>query len=188
MNFLGHIYFSNNDLELMQANLFGDFVKGNKLEHFPQKIQDGILLHRRIDGFIDHHPSVVKLLHQLYESLPKVAGIAVDLYFDHLLAKNWKEFHQMEYKEFIQKFYDSLNNSTEFYSEKFQSMLAKMKSVNWLYYYQFMEGLEKSSTGLSKRISFPNQLHLAPQVFMIHEKKITETFFEYMEDAKKEFF
>jgi hypothetical protein len=62
-----------------------------------------------------------------------------------------------------------------------------MKEINWLHYYQFMEGLEKSSSGLSKRISFPNELAKAPTVFVQFEKDITEAFQKYMIDAKIEF-
>ena len=84
MNFLGHLYFSNNDLELMYANLFGDFVKGKAMYNFPEKIQSGIQLHRSIDSYIDRHEDVRKLLKTLYPELPKVSNVAIDLFFDHL--------------------------------------------------------------------------------------------------------
>jgi len=70
----------------MNANLYGDFVKGRDYSKYPLIIQGGITLHREIDDFIDHHPLVLELLHELYAPLPKVAGIAIDLYFDHLLT------------------------------------------------------------------------------------------------------
>ncbi len=171
----------------MQANLYGDFVKGKDLSNYPEKIQEGIRLHRRIDNFIDHHPAVIELLHILYGPLPKVAGIAVDLYFDHLLAKNWNVFHDKEYDLFVNDFYASIDFNNVSYSDQFYLMLTKMKEINWLHYYQFMEGLEKSSYGLSKRISFPNELANAPNVFVQFEKEITEVFHKYMIDAKAEF-
>jgi acyl carrier protein phosphodiesterase len=77
MNFLGHLYFSNNNLELMYANLFGDHVKGSDYSHFPEIVQTGISLHRSIDNYIDHHPKVVELMHKLYPELPKVTVIAM---------------------------------------------------------------------------------------------------------------
>ena len=102
MNFLGHIYFSNNDPELMYANLFGDHVKGADLSNYPDFVRKGIMLHRSIDHYIDHHPAVVNLLHELYQDLPKVAGIAVDIYFDPLLASQWNSFHPKENDYFLQ--------------------------------------------------------------------------------------
>ena len=87
----------------MQPNLFGDFVKGKDLSRYPEKIQEGILLHREIDNYIDHHPVILELIHELYIPLPKVAPIAVDLYFDHLLAKKWSEFHSLRLEDFVQQ-------------------------------------------------------------------------------------
>ena len=105
MNLLGHLYFSDNKQELMYANLFGDFVKGKNLSAFSTVVQSGIVLHRSIDSYIDQHTEVRKLMHILYPILPKVTGIAIDLYFDHCLAKNWKTYHNIPYEEFLEEFY-----------------------------------------------------------------------------------
>ena len=68
----------------MLANLYGDFVKGKDLTNYSAIVQKGIHLNRSIDYFIDTHPAVTELRLSLYDKLPKVAGIAIDLYFDHL--------------------------------------------------------------------------------------------------------
>lgn len=183
MNFLGHLYFSNNDFSIMQPNLFGDFVKGKDLSMYPKKIQEGIYLHRKIDNYIDHHPAVLELIHELYAPLPKIAGIAVDLFFDHLLAKKWEEFHLMKLQDFIQQFYRSIDPSTVYYTEHFQLVLRKMKEKNWLYNYQFIEGLHKACNGVSGRISFPNKLCDAALVYQENEKRIEESFYVYMDNA-----
>ena len=81
MNYLGHLFFSNNDLELMYANIYGDFIKGSKLSHHPKIIQKGVKLHRSIDSYIDNHPKVLNLKKTLTKDLPKISGIAIDLYF-----------------------------------------------------------------------------------------------------------
>lgn len=183
MNFLGHLYFSTNDCELMYANLFGDFVKGSHIQVYPKRIQEGILLHREIDNYIDHHPSVTKLLHFLYPDLPRIAGIAVDLYFDHLLAKNWLDFHPTPLAEFTQNFYGHEIDRTPYDKPHFWYMIDHMVEGNWLYNYQFREGLEFASSGLSRRISFKNNLQDAPVVFEKWEQEITLAFREYMRDA-----
>lgn len=188
MNFLGHLYFSNNDFELMQANLFGDFIKGKDYTNLPLKIQEGITLHRKIDYYIDNHDVVVGLLHRLYEPLPKVAAIAVDLYFDHLLAKNWSKFHDLTLEQFTSNFYKSIDTSTDYYTSEFQFMLSKMQEKNWLLSYKKLDGLHKSCLGVSSRISFPNKLIEGAKVFKIFEKEIEDAFFMYMFDAQKYFF
>lgn len=183
MNFLGHLYFSNEDHQLMYANLHGDFVRGKDFSHLPKKMQQGIELHRMIDDYIDHHPVVLDLMHKLYEPLPKVAGIAVDLYFDHILAKEWKQFHDQPFDQFIDQFYNAPLDNEEHYSDKFKYMISKMKEKNWIYQYQFSYGLMKACQGVSSRISFPNVLNTAHRVFAEYEKDVEKAFHEFMKDA-----
>lgn len=187
MNYLGHIYLSDNDHELMIANLFGDFVKGRDLSRFSDTIQKGIILHRKIDFFTDNHKAVKELNKILYPHLPKVAPIAVDLYFDHILAKNWENHHTKDYNNFISEFYNSFENNNLNYPENFIEFLHKMRSVNWLKYYAVEEGLIKSTLGTSRKLSFENKLAEAPEVFYKLEKEIIATFEEFISDAKKEF-
>lgn len=167
----------------MHANLFGDFVKGKDLSRFPPLVQAGIRLHREIDHYIDHHPTVIELLHELYTPLPKVAGIAIDLFFDHILAQRWKEFHPTPLADFTHDFYQSSVEHRDVYTENFLWMLEKMKEKNWLYQYQFKHGLYKASNGVSGRISFPNVLNTAPEVFEEHESSIQRSFDGFMKEA-----
>lgn len=184
MNFLGHLYFSNNDTTLMRNNLFGDFVKGSALDHFPEDVQVGIVLHRSIDSFIDSHPTVKVLMRKLYAELPKVSGVAIDLFFDHLLAKNWAQFHPMELNAFLYRFYDSVQLDGFDYTDEFQEMIRKMIEINWISYYPTLDGLNKMCHGVASRISFPTQLINGVEVYLAHEEEIETAFFEFMSDAQ----
>jgi acyl carrier protein phosphodiesterase len=184
MNYLGHLYFSKDDTELMLNNLFGDFVKGKNISHYPDKLQKGILLHRKIDDYIDHHSKVLELTHILFEDLPKISAIAVDLFFDHLLAKYWNQFHKKELNLFLNDFYSSIKIDNDFYSEEFKFMISKMLEVNWISYYPTLDGLDKACNGVSKRISFENKLIHGKDVFLKFENTIESTFFEFMKDAQ----
>lgn len=187
MNYLGHLYLSNNDKTLMLNNLFGDFVKGRDLSHFPLEIQKGLILHRQIDDFIDHFPLVNELQHELYEELPKISSIAIDLFFDHLLAKNWKDYHSKEINQFLKEFYESINLENEFYTDSFKLMISKMLEMNWISHYSSLDGLNKMCHGVSKRISFDNNLKFGKEVFLKHEKAINQVFRTYMEAAISKF-
>jgi len=167
----------------MYANIFGDFVKGKDLSRYPKKIQKGIRLHRTIDDYIDHHPAVIELMHELYAPLPKIAGIAIDLYFDHLLAINWSDYHNLPLDDFIEKFQTASIDREPYDKEFFWTVLSKMKEEEWLHHYQTTYGLTKACQGLSARISFPNVLHTAPQVFEENTQKIETCFHIFMTDA-----
>jgi acyl carrier protein phosphodiesterase len=184
MNYLGHLYFSDDDIELMYYNILGDFVKGSNFEKFTVKEIEGIKLHRNIDQYIDEHRVVLELLHTLYDDLPKIAGIAVDLYFDHLLAKNWKDLHQEQLDVFIDKFYSFEFDPRKYNIPMFELVLSRMKQHDWLGSYENKEGLKRACAGLSKRISFKNDLWRAPEVFDKYEPEIQNAFFAFMKEAK----
>lgn len=187
MNFLGHLFFTPDNPELRIANLFGDFVKGSDLSMYNPIIQRGILLHREIDSYIDHHPAVLELMHSLYPSLPKVSGIAVDLYFDHLLAKNWSDYSDTSLEDFVAAFYESIDELPEVYPLEFRYVLSKMKHDNWLLAYREFKGLEMACKGLSQRIRFKNVLDQAPQAYLQHNQLVEQTFRIYMSDALAHF-
>jgi len=183
MNFLGHLYFSNNQTELMHPNLFGDFVKGSDLSHYTARIQKGIILHRTIDDYIDRHPITLKLAHSLYPKLPKVTGIAIDLYFDHLLAVHWDKYHNRSLIDFIDDFNSIEENKNLFENKHFWLVMQRMKEGEWLKHSETMSGLTKSCEGVSRLISFKNDLSKAIQVFLENQEIIEKTFFNFMNEA-----
>ncbi|MBU2018147.1 MAG: acyl carrier protein phosphodiesterase [Bacteroidetes bacterium] len=183
MNFLGHLFFSGDNHKLMASNLFGDFIKGKDLSHLSYETQKGIYLHRQIDQYIDHHPAVLELMHTFYPILPKVTGLAIDLFFDHLLAKNWRIYSEIDLAAYTQQFYDSIDFENPDFNANFKMVLSKMKEKNWLYQYQFPYGLYKACQGVSSRISFPNELKNGLIVFEANESIISSTFAVYMNDA-----
>lgn len=183
MNYLGHLFFSNDDVELMYANIYGDFVKGSRLCHHPEIVQKGVKLHRQIDSYIDNHEKVLRLKKNLSGDLPKVSGIAIDLYFDHLLAINWNNYRAESLEKFTAEFYNYEFNSNHFTDQNFQYLVGKIKKDNWLYQYQYTHGLEFACKGLSKRISFKNELWKAPEIFNVYRPEIEDTFIDFMQDA-----
>lgn len=167
----------------MTANIYGDFVRGKDLSEYPELIQEGITLHRTIDSYIDNHPIVKDLMRQLYADLPKVAGIAVDLYFDHLLAKNWDSYHPTPLRDYLNKYYSHLQNLEYEYPLEFQILLGRMRTGDWLYKYSEKDGLNKACNGVSNRISFDNVLGEGLSIFEKHEAAINQSFEAFMKEA-----
>ncbi|MEN9699629.1 MAG: hypothetical protein RLZZ301_827 [Bacteroidota bacterium] len=187
MNFLGHLYFSGTDLELMHCNLYGDYVRGSNLTHLAPKIQEGIRLHRNIDHYMDTHPAVLEAKRQLSSQLPKVSGIAIDLIFDHLLARDWQTHHPLDYHLYLRQFYTHQATHHLDFSPAFQSFLSVLKSRQWMNFYPSLYGLQKSCEGVATRLSFESKLSATPTVFIQEEALLVEAFQTYMQDAKRQF-
>lgn len=187
MNFLGHIFFSNDDLDLMHANLFGDFIKGSNLEAFTPEIRNGIILHRSIDSFIDQHHAVKLLSRKLSSELPKVAPIAIDLFFDHFLFNNWSMYHNGDLAKLLNDFYNYKIDKNSYPNDRFHFMLKYLKSEKWISSYGTLEGIGQACKGVSNRISFPNALVNGQVVLEKNYLEIESTFHVFMKDALDKF-
>jgi len=187
LNFLGHLFFSGSDHDLMYANLFGDFVRGSDFTIYSNNIVKGIKLHRSIDDYFNRHHSILTVQRQLYKYFPKVSGIAMDLYADHWLAKNWKSFHNQPYKEYLRNFYSYDPFIDNEYPDDFIYFIDVLKSRRWMDDYPNESGLFNASNGLSKRLSFPNNLGDSLIYYKKYEKELQMAFQNYFKDAIKKF-
>jgi acyl carrier protein phosphodiesterase len=95
MNYLGHIYLSGENEQLMTGNFIGDYVKGKGYLNYPAEIQRGILFHREIDHYTDQHPNWKIIRETIRPIYGRYAGVVADLFADHILAKNWAEFSEI---------------------------------------------------------------------------------------------
>ena len=87
MNYLAHVYLSGSDKDLIIGNF--DLIMSKKsLFNYPETIQKGILLHRKIDDFTDHHPDL-KNVTLLFPQFRHYSRVIVDMFFDHFLAAQW---------------------------------------------------------------------------------------------------
>jgi acyl carrier protein phosphodiesterase len=88
MNFLAHLYLSGDDKDVMLGNLIADSVKGKDYLAYRPGIQEGILLHRKIDHFTDEHPVVERSKHLLRPKYHKFAGVVTDMFYDPTTGRN----------------------------------------------------------------------------------------------------
>jgi len=73
----------------MLGGLLGDFVHGAIPESYPERVRAGIRLHRAIDVFTDGHPAVHAARATFVAPFRRYAGILLDVWFDHLLARDF---------------------------------------------------------------------------------------------------
>ena len=152
MNYLAHLFLSGENREIQAGNLFGDEVKGRNYEHFPENIKIGLLLHRFIDSFTDLHQVNLDAKKLLYLKLGKYAGIALDIYYDHFLAKYWNEYSDINLNEYTLEVYQSLKPLGLLFSNKSQELLEMMAGHNWLFNYAELDGMERTFSGMTKRL------------------------------------
>lgn len=79
MNYLAHLHLGGPAPHQLLGSLYGDFVKGPLDGRWPQGIEAGIRLHRRIDLFTDTHPLVRDARALFPAARRRVSGILLDL-------------------------------------------------------------------------------------------------------------
>jgi len=161
MNFLAHIYLSGNQERVMIGNFIGDFVKGKAWEEFDSAIQRGILLHREIDRYTDDHKVVIKTKERLRPKYHHYAPVISDVFYDHFLASLWENYHPTPLLDFTRSFYEVTTHYRDVIPERAQKMLFYMERDNWLYNYQFVEGINRALTGMSQRTPFRSKMEQA---------------------------
>lgn len=190
MNFLAHIYLSGDNRELMVGNFIGDFVKGGQFDEYSPTIQQGIRLHREIDSYTDTHEIVLESKIKLREKYRHYAPVIVDVFYDHFLAKGWSRYSPIPLKDFTQNFYDTMELYYDRIPKGVIHMLSYMSKDDWLYNYQFIEGIDKALTGMSRRTKFESKMDEASESLREHYEKLSsefQSFFPELENHVKQF-
>ncbi|UII29791.1 ACP phosphodiesterase [Fulvivirga ulvae] len=158
MNFLAHLYLSGNDEEIMVGNFIGDFVKGKAYEVYSINIQRGIMLHRHIDEYTDHHEIVSNSKKRLWNKYRHYAGVIVDMFYDHFLAANWSAFHQTPLADYAQYVYKLMLSHESRLPKGVRYMLPFMIDHNWLLSYANKDGIHNALSGMARRTTFTSRM------------------------------
>lgn len=184
MNFLGHIYLSGKSSKVITGNFLGDFVRKSQIEHWEDEFQTGFKLHHEIDRFTDSHPLVRQSKKRLVPKYRHYASVIVDIYYDHFLSKNWKRYSVIDLKSYTNKTYEALETHETIFPERAIRTLTYMKSTDWLYNYQYMEGMEMALTGMARRTKFDSKMELSVHDLKNDYELYEQEFHEFMPEIK----
>ncbi|MBB6004638.1 ACP phosphodiesterase [Arcicella rosea] len=167
MNFLAHTFLSGDDDDIKIGNLMGDFIKGNldneQNSLINKGIINGIILHRAIDSFTDMHPVVRKSIHRLQPKYHKCAGIIVDVFYDHLLAKNFSDYSLISLPVYSQSFYRLIQERKNEMPVNIERLIHSMVTRDWFNGYATSQGIEWSLKGISQRLRFVSGIENATE-------------------------
>jgi len=180
MNFLAHIYLSGENEDILLGNFIADMVKGRQIDNFHQGIVDGIMLHRKIDTFTDTHPIVDQSKMRLRNKYRLYAGVVVDMFYDHYLARNWSEYSRYSLTRFVKEAYNILLKNYFLLPVRAKNVLPYMVSSNWLVNYADLNRLQQHFEGLAKRTPFKSGMENA-----VEDLKLD---YEAFEDEFRTFF
>jgi len=158
MNYLAHLYLSPPDEDAWLGSLLGDFVKGAIGERFAPPVAEAIRLHRALDTFTDAHAAVQRSKSRVSSMRRRYAGIMIDMFYDHFLARSWAEFHDEPLEAFCARVYALLERRHAELPERLQFVAPRMASRDWLGSYASAVNIQRALDGISTRLRRANRL------------------------------
>jgi len=161
MNFLAHIYLSDDDPELKIGNFIADSVKGKKFTQFTDRIQQGIRLHRKIDSYTDSHPIVRESILRLFPKYSHYSSVIVDILYDHYLAAYWQEYSEIPLETYVSDFYELLQEYYDILPKRVQDFMPYMIRDNWLLSYATIPGIGRILYQMNHRTKNRSKMNFA---------------------------
>jgi acyl carrier protein phosphodiesterase len=179
MNFLAHLYLARHSDDAMLGAMLGDFVGTSGLERFNAEVQREILLHRKIDSYTDRHPAVLAAKSHFPEGRRRYAGILLDVYFDHLIARDWPRYHAGDLDAFNRHFYDVLLAQAEL-PERLRKIVPSFVRNDWLGSYRDRDMIDHAVGRIATRLSRNgDKLVQCIPILREHEQAVNDRFEDF---------
>lgn len=179
MNYLAHLFLSRRDEETLIGGLLGDFVKGRASECFSPAVQRGIALHRQIDRYTDSHPIVRASCALISQQRRRFAGVLIDLFYDHFLARHWWRYSEVPLPEFTHAVYKLIVRRQHDFPERLQRVVPRMVGNDWLGRYGELGGVAAAVDGVSRRLCRPNAMLGGAQELEASYARLEQHFLEF---------
>ena len=157
MHSLAHLHLGGPRPGQLLGSLYGDFVKGPLAGRFAAEVEAAILLHRRIDAFTDRHPLVRAACARFPVERRRYAGILLDLFFDHCLARHWDDYADEPLTGFSARVYRVLDAEPQL-PGRLAQIAPRMAAQDWLGSYREFAVLERVLLNMQRRLSRPEGL------------------------------
>ncbi len=187
MNYLGHAFLSFGDAEILTGNMIGDHVKGTHTpDQFPEKIKEGIVLHRAIDTFTDAHPALQRAKIWFRPDYGLYAGAIMDTLMDHYIANDARYFSSAKaLKDFTLDTYQKLEQHRSYFPVGFEAYFPHMVEHNWLYNYRSINMMQRPLQGLARRAKHMPPPEKAFETFVTNYYHLEQCYYEFIDDVVK---
>jgi len=154
----------------------GDFVRGTPDLALPARVRDGIYLHRAIDVFTDSHEEVRAARERLPAPFRRYAGILLDMWFDHCLARDFARWSARPLDEFSASLRAEMHAATPILPDSLKRFLGYMDGNDLPAGYREAEAIGKALRGISQRLSRANPVADAMPLLLSEDTMLRGTF------------
>ena len=136
MNFLAHALLAGEGDTDRIGGVLGDFVKGYLPAGLLPDLAAGVALHRAIDGYADRHLAFAASRARISPARRRVSGVLVDLFYDHLLARDWAAHGRGTLEDYTAQLYGLLKDYPGPLPQQARDVATRMRTRDWLCSYR----------------------------------------------------
>ena len=182
MNYLSHLFLADwvtSDPAEIAGNMMGDFVKGRLQDQYPPPVVRGLVMHREVDRFTDHHAQVQRCKALFPQGVRRYAGIALDIYFDYLLSRYWARFSDQQRPDFIQRQYALLTAESDWLPDELARLLPHIVADDWLGGYADLTATYGAIERTARHLRRPDGLLSALAILQRETAVIDQAYLEF---------
>lgn len=184
MNFLAHAYLAGDDPALIVGGVVGDWIKGPLPGTLPPDLARGVALHRAIDSHAETHPAFCRSRERMSPARRRYAGVLVDIFYDHLLARDWGRHHDDALAGYCAHVYRLIDARLIDLPAPARDVVRRMASEDWLRSYAEIDGIADVLRRMSRRARQPNPLAEGEAEFIADAAGFAADFDAWLEDAR----
>lgn len=179
MNFLFHMLLSGSDDQILVGNFMGDFVKGPLAGRFPERIRQGLILHRRIDSFASRDGLFTRSRLRLDPHYGLYRGVLIDLFYDHFLVTGWNDWSNEPFDRYLTRTRSIIEGQRAELPERMQP-LVPIIFEELLPSYGEVSGIGKALERMSRRVTRANPLAGGEAELLRHYQELHTDFCGFM--------
>ena len=184
MNFLAHAVLAGDTPALIVGGVIGDWIKGPLPGALPDDLAKGVALHRAIDSYAESNPAFCRSRSRVSADRRRYAGVLVDVFYDHLLARNWGDVNDRPLDEYCLEIYRLIEDRLNDLPVSSHRALTLMAEEDWLASYAHIEGIADVLARMSRRARQPNPLANGEQEFLADIDGFAGDFQEWLGDTR----
>lgn len=185
MNFLAHAVLAGDAPALIVGGVVGDWIKGPLPGLLPPDLARGVALHRAIDSHAETHPAFQRSRNRVAADRRRYAGVLVDIFYDHLLARDWAQLRPMPLDRYCAEVYRHIDARLADLPEPARPAMRLMAGEDWLHSYADLAGIADVLQRMARRARQPNPLAGGELAFSADAAGFAEDFAEWYADAQR---
>lgn len=185
MNFLTNLYFSQGKNENFTTGLIiGSAIKPNILPKYNSEIRKAISFDENLKNFSDTHEAFLKGLDKIDSKFTRFKPFILRIYFDHFLARFWKDHTDASLEEFGDRIYRVIIENHPIFPYKIRKFSSEMIAKKWITNLSSIDGTHNYLRLMLKKERFSFNLEQCMVSLIENYQTYRNDFETYFSDLK----